>query len=193
MLNIRIHAWRGLFPLVSISDPGPWLQFLPVTKLQFTRTLPEWGRPPEQLIQTDVSHAEAGEWVRNISTQATLPTEQVWREFAVRAAQIPFTRGLKSQLQQTGLTADAAIQLDQLLGVAQPQTLAQAMLLEHGTLEWVTRAFGHPLGVMGLPRQEFFGHTRTAESPAFEVASDAASPVIGFRPMVLLPVRDFPI
>lgn len=193
MRNIRIHAWRGLFPLVSISDLSASLQFLPVTKLQFTHTLPEWGRQPEQLIQTGVSHAEASEWVRNISHEATLPTEQVWREFAVMAAQIPFTQGLKSQLQQAGLTTDAAIQLDHLLEVAKPRSLAQAMLLEHGTLEWVTRSLGQPLGVMGAPRQEFFGHTRITGSPAFEVAGDAASPVIGFRPMVRLPVRDFPI
>ncbi|MFM7164606.1 MAG: hypothetical protein ACKO3T_05125 [Planctomycetaceae bacterium] len=193
MPNIRIHAWPGLFPLVAISDTGPSLQFLPVTKLQFTRTLPEWGRPPEQLIQTGVSHAEASNWVRNISTEATLPTEQVWQEFAVMAAQIPFTNGLKSQLQHVGLTADAAIQLDHLLDMAKPRTLAQAMLLEHGTLEWVTRSIGQPLGVMGSPRQEFFGHTRVAGSPACEVACDAASSVIGFRPMVRLPVRDFPI
>lgn len=193
MPNVRIKAWRGLFPMVSLPELGCSLQFLPVTKLQFAGTQPEWGRTPEELIQTEVSYAGALQWIRNLSDDATLPTEETWRTFATMAAKIPFTPELRTNLRQAGLATDAAMQLDYLLEKSNPTTLAQAMLLEHGTFEWVTRSLGPPLGVMGSPRQEICGHTTIPGSPAFEVSTDNGYQLIGFRPMVLRPVREFPI
>ncbi|MFM7166379.1 MAG: hypothetical protein ACKO3T_14155 [Planctomycetaceae bacterium] len=182
---ITITPWTGLFPLVSLPGLHVCMQILPVTRLQYTRTLPEWGRTVEELIQTDISHADATAFVQTLAPDAALPTEDAWRDFAIAAARIPFTSQIRMQLKQVGLSADAAIQLDHLLEISKPATLAQAMLLQHGTLEWVNRPFAPPLGIMGSPHPEFFARTGSLDAPALTALADKPDPRIGFRPMLI--------
>jgi hypothetical protein len=144
--------------------------------------LPAAGNVAEELLQTNVSYEGARAWLRQCGSPADLPPESVWRQVVTQASRIAFSPVLRSRLQQCELSVEAASLLDRLLPEGDGSTLADAMLMRHGILEWVLpdqECLRYR--IMGYPGKSRFAMTGAVSDEALEMISGAGHHLIGFR------------
>ena len=172
---------RALFDLFACAVPGfdnAWYeasQIEPATESRVpwrVATRSASREDYEGVFVGGLDASEAAQFAGWLDPRGELPDLALWRALYEHARHLPPT--LAEMCAATG-SEDAAL-IRRLETILRPQTLAEAMLMTGGMLEWVTcRTWrGATWRLVGQPRQELYAH-------AFDPVAHPVQPVAGQR------------